>query len=257
MPAFQIPLTLKINLEAGEPAVSVEVDKAVWDVAYVNDLPDSAFLFVESGDKDEEGKTKPRSLRHFPYRGKDGKVDLAHLRNAIARIPQSNAPELTPEKKKAIQEKARRLLEQAQKTEKGERTSFEAQGRIIKDEESAGPLRYVLNVVLEPQSPGATVDTQKDFYSPEDIWEARRSYMERRQLGLMHRSAAKGVALLDNWITPVDFEFGGQPVSKGTWLIGVEIDESDPDGAVLWQGIKSGDVNAFSIGGTGERIPLE
>lgn len=68
--------------------------KAVWTAAYVNDLPDSAFLYVESGgDKDPEGKTTPRNLRHFPYKDADGNVDLPHLRNALARIPQSSLPQ--------------------------------------------------------------------------------------------------------------------------------------------------------------------
>lgn len=61
-----------------------------WTTAYVNNLPDSSFAYIESGGKkDEEGKTKPRSLRHFPYKDKDGKIDLPHLRNALARAPQS------------------------------------------------------------------------------------------------------------------------------------------------------------------------
>lgn len=84
---------------------------AEWSTADVNDLPDASFLFVESGgEKDEEGKTKPRSLRHFPYKDKHGKVDPAHAQNAIARIPQSNAPGLSADKKQALQDKARRLL---------------------------------------------------------------------------------------------------------------------------------------------------
>jgi len=50
----------------------------------INDLPDSQFAFVESGgSKDAEGKTVPRSLRHFPIH------DEAHVRNALARAPQS------------------------------------------------------------------------------------------------------------------------------------------------------------------------
>lgn len=85
-----------------------EALKAVWSTAFVNDLPDSAFLYVESGGKkDADGKTEPRSLRHFPYKGDDGKVDLPHLRNAIARIPQSNAPGLN---KEALQKRAQSLL---------------------------------------------------------------------------------------------------------------------------------------------------
>lgn len=89
---------------------SDQVDKAVWSTSYVNNLPNSSFLYVEPGEKDGEGKTVPRSKRHFPVRDASGKLDLAHLRNAIARIPQSNAPGLTPEKKRSLQERARRLL---------------------------------------------------------------------------------------------------------------------------------------------------
>lgn len=63
-----------------------EVDKAVWSDAYVNDLPDSAFLLVETGGrKDDEGKTVPRSLRHFPVRP-------ALARSAL----QASAPQVAP-----------------------------------------------------------------------------------------------------------------------------------------------------------------
>lgn len=85
--------------------------KAEWSTAYVNDLPDSAFLFIEDGgQKDDEGKTVPRGKRHFPYKDKDGTVDAAHLLNAIARIPQSNAPGLDAAR---LQARARMLLEKA------------------------------------------------------------------------------------------------------------------------------------------------
>lgn len=98
--------------------------KAVWSTATVNDLPDSSFLLIESGgEKDEEGKTKPRSLRHFPYKDADGKVDLPHLRNAIARIPQAEIEGFDEAKQTALQDKARAILEKEtakeEKTEKG------------------------------------------------------------------------------------------------------------------------------------------
>ncbi len=92
-----------------------DLEKAVWDTAYVNDLPDSAFLYVESGEKDSGGKTTPRSKRHFPYKDSGGKVDQAHVRNAIARIPQSNAPGLSTDKKKSLQNRARKMLSSANK----------------------------------------------------------------------------------------------------------------------------------------------
>lgn len=89
-------------------------DKAVWSTAFVNELPDSSFLFIQSGGKkDADGKTVPRNYRHFPYKDAAGKVDLPHLRNAIARIPQSNAPGLN---KRAVQARAQQILAETQKS---------------------------------------------------------------------------------------------------------------------------------------------
>jgi hypothetical protein len=87
-----------------------DVTKAVWTAAQVNDLPDSAFLFISpGGKKDAGGKTTPRSLRHFPVRGPDGKLDGPHLRNALARIPQAKIP--APAKAAATKEAQRLLAE--------------------------------------------------------------------------------------------------------------------------------------------------
>jgi len=62
-----------------------------WTTAYINDLPDSCFAYIEpGGKKDNKDKTVPRSLRHLPYKDENGKVDLPHLRNALARLSQSN-----------------------------------------------------------------------------------------------------------------------------------------------------------------------
>lgn len=93
--------------------------KAVWSTAFVNNLPDSSFLFVEPkcGEKDNEGKTKPRSCRHFPYKDASGKIDLPRLRNAIARIPQAK---ITGLDKTGLQARARRLLENTQKEQQSE-----------------------------------------------------------------------------------------------------------------------------------------
>lgn len=70
-----------------------EFTRAAWDTAFINNLPDSSFLYVEpGGKKDSDGKTVPRSLRHFPVKDASGNVDMPHLRNALSRIPQSNLP---------------------------------------------------------------------------------------------------------------------------------------------------------------------
>ena len=65
-----------------------------WSTAQVNDLPDSSFAYIEpGGSKDSDGKTVPRDKRHLPYKGADGKPDAPHVRNALARLDQTDVPD--------------------------------------------------------------------------------------------------------------------------------------------------------------------
>lgn len=87
---------------------------AVWTTKYKNDLPDSAFMYIEpGGKKDSEGKTTPRTLRHFPYKDASGKIDIIHVRNAIARIPQAK---ISAALKVRLQKKARSILGKLKKS---------------------------------------------------------------------------------------------------------------------------------------------
>jgi hypothetical protein len=90
--------------------IQSKLSEATWMAAFVNDLPDSSFLHIlPGGEKDEGGKTTPRSLRMFPYKDAGGKVDLPHLRNAVARIPQSDR--INAATKERLASKARAELE--------------------------------------------------------------------------------------------------------------------------------------------------
>lgn len=79
---------------------AVPTTKALWSTAMINNLPDAAFaVILPGGKKDSEGKTTPRSLRMLPHHSagvksasENGSVDLPHLRNALARLDQSNMP---------------------------------------------------------------------------------------------------------------------------------------------------------------------
>ena len=114
--------------------------KAQWSRAYVNDLPDSAFLYVEpGGEKDEGGRSVPRSLRHFPVRNHRGEPDVPHLRNALARIPQSSAPGLTAARRVDLQQEARRLLEDA--------ASEVEKARVIPFQQWGGSAKYARRLV--------------------------------------------------------------------------------------------------------------
>lgn len=69
--------------KAGQRQAGDGVAKAEMSSKSINDLPDSAFAFIEpGGKKDASGKTTPRSKRHFPVH------DKAHADNAAARIAQ-------------------------------------------------------------------------------------------------------------------------------------------------------------------------
>lgn len=75
---------------------------ADWGSEYVNTLPNSAFAYVDPKyGKDSDDK----SLRHLPHHNdsvksatENASVDLAHLRNALARVSQISAPAVAKQK---------------------------------------------------------------------------------------------------------------------------------------------------------------
>lgn len=223
--------------------------KAVWSTAYVNALPDSAFLFIQpGGKKDATGRTTPRSLRHFPVRDHNGKPDPPHLRNALSRIPQAGAWLDADTRAKLIAE-AQRLLAEANKAPTKKRAEVQAVARVrlIKNADPADE-RFVLGVVLEPE----TVDAQKDIYSAAEIRKAAHRFMEEYgSMGLMHEWIVNAkIVILETFIAPVDFEIAGEKVKAGTWLLGARIVDDE-----LWAETKSGDFTGWSIGGDAIRTP--
>jgi hypothetical protein len=111
--------TLEQAMEAAKERLEqIEILKAAqWSTSYINDLPDSAFLWIEpGGTKDQQGKTTPRSLRHLPYKDAQGNIDLPHLRNAIRRAQDLKDKEGQPISDAMVarlEDLARDLLEQA------------------------------------------------------------------------------------------------------------------------------------------------
>ena len=114
------PCTKRKCPDCGATMVGKEIKmdkKAAWTTAYINDLPDSSFLYVESGDK-EDGKTVPRSKRHLPYKDASGKVDLPHLRNALSRLGQAGTGKgwLSEDLRTRLLARARKILASQQKS---------------------------------------------------------------------------------------------------------------------------------------------
>lgn len=116
--------------------------------------------------------------------------------------------------------------------------------KILKADEEQ---RFILGVVLEPLD----VDAQADIMIPQDIEKTAHNYLrDHRVVGLRHKSKASAV-VVESYIAPVNFELDGQAVKKGSWLLGVIID--DP---LLWTDVKEGRINGFSVGGFGRRERL-
>lgn len=76
-----------VDTKVTEALKKAGIREAEWDTEYINNLPDDCFAYIEAGgQKDEQGKTTPRSLRHLPYKNAQGNLDADHVRNALSRL---------------------------------------------------------------------------------------------------------------------------------------------------------------------------
>ena len=118
---------------------------------------------------------------------------------------------------------------------------------------SAGPSgdqQFVYGVVLEPE----TFDAHNHIYDEEAIREACHSFMEKSaSIKIMHEGSfvMDKVRILECFIAPDNFEIEGVAVKKGSWLLALRILDRG-----LWQQVKDGVFNAFSIGALATHIPL-
>ena len=93
------------------PKPSASLNDVTWSRAYINNLPDSAFAWIETGGKkDKEGKTTPRAKRHLTYKDLEGNVDIPHLRNAIARLEKGKPVSMSAEMKSKTRKELQNIL---------------------------------------------------------------------------------------------------------------------------------------------------
>jgi hypothetical protein len=122
--------------------------------------------------------------------------------------------------------------------------------RLLKQADAKKP-RVVYGVVYSPCQKGGTceTDSQGDWIKPETLRKAAWDFMEKsRIVGNQHKGTAKAV-IVENQITPVDMVVDGEKIVKGSWVVGVKINDD-----ALWKKVESGELSAFSIGGTGVRV---
>lgn len=132
--------------------------------------------------------------------------------------------------------------------------NFEFYVPIYKAEEKADE-KIAIGPVLIPMSDDDEVDGQNQTYDAKAVEDAAHYWMESwQQMTEMHTNELdeKQFSILESYIAPVDFELNGHTVIKGTWILMIRVLDDD-----LWQKIKDGELNAFSIGGVATAEEME
>lgn len=136
-------------------------------------------------------------------------------------------------------------------------------GADEEEDERKAEERFILGLVLEPNDGdgGAPLkpDTQGDVYSAADIRKTAHGWMERYgQVDLGHSwepLANEQVRILESYLAPCDFDIGegegAYHVVKGTWLLALRVLDD-----AIWDGIKAGEIGAYSVGGLATPEPF-
>lgn len=107
--------------------------------------------------------------------------------------------------------------------------------------------RVALFIVLEPQDEDFTLDAHGDTYSAEEIRKACRSFNQHSmKANLFHQVETEDAVIVESYIAPVEFTLDNQIVKAGTWLQSFYFPETET-GELLWQAVKSGEINGVSI----------
>ena len=127
-------------------------------------------------------------------------------------------------------------------------TGFE--GRVILRPErvvkAAAEQRLTYGVVLEPD----VTDAQGDRESADEIEKAAHDYLvNSRTIGIHHAAKSPGSVVVESYIALNDFKIGDEVIKKGSWVM---VTRHDPD---VWELVKNGEFQGYSIGGEGDRQP--
>ncbi|WP_196607439.1 XkdF-like putative serine protease domain-containing protein [Pectinatus frisingensis] len=149
--------------------------------------------------------------------------------------------------------------------------------------QKSAPQRYVLGIVYAPDE----VDCQEDYSTAPEIEKACHEFSKKLQhqsgiskqmtdgilkalknseditiditdiyddiqkgaLGINHTEWPDDAGdIVENYIMPCDTTINGEPIKKGTWMMGVVLSPEN------FQKAQNGELTGFSMGGKGERV---
>jgi hypothetical protein len=202
-------------LKAGV-GTTVAITKATLSTKQRHSLPSSAFVFPKT--------------REYPIQ------DEAHARDALARGAANESGKRLAKIRAAVARKYPGI--------KVSKVDVQRVVPIWKDDAK----QIVYGVVLTP----GVEDSQGDIVSAADIEKAAHQFLvESRKHDVQHDGRPAAVETVESFIAPDDMTVAGQPVLKGSWVMGAHVSDRE-----LWREVETGKRTGFSIGGTGERIPL-
>ena len=223
---------------------ALDTARAQMTAAAINDLPDSAFAYTEpGGTKDADGRTTPRSKRHFPIH------DEAHVRAALSRAPQSPYGDRAMPKIKAA---ARKF---------GISVGGESDaGRSAATYERSWDLD---DIIVRAGGDGRTVEAYAAIFDqPAEITDQHGHYLETIERSAFNRTLSHGIDRLGVYYhhgmtihgTPSDL--GSVPIGRALdvrpdrrgLLTVTRYNRSDLADAVL-ESIRNGDIRGYSFRG--------
>lgn len=119
--------------------------------------------------------------------------------------------------------------------------NFATFGRILKADADS---HFVTGIVYEPM----VEDTQGNYMTEEEITKAAYWFAQNgNQVDLQHCfEKCDGAAVVESYVAKCDMEIEGEAVRKGTWIMTMEITDTD-----VWESIQKGEITGFSMGGMG------
>jgi hypothetical protein len=120
--------------------------------------------------------------------------------------------------------------------------------KVVRIAKADAAKQIIYGVVLEPFTP----DLQGDILTPDDIEDAAHGFLgTSRIIGSEHGAPIEAYPV-ESFIAPQELVFDGPEgrsvVTKGSWVLGVKVNNPDE-----WAKVCQNDYNAFSVGGYGVR----
>lgn len=119
--------------------------------------------------------------------------------------------------------------------------AFQSFGRILKADNAS---HFVTGIVYEPM----VEDTDGNYMTAEEIEKAAHWFMKHGgDVDIQHCfQKAEGVDVVESFVAKSDMEMEGQKISKGTWIMTMEVENDS-----VWNAISKGEITGFSMGGIG------